>query len=151
MAKLAQSDYVPLKSFLRAWFDRLPFQELLTPEVHPAAILDKLELDSPTRARDGLSMAINDVMESAVDLTAEEISAIDTEFRSRGILTLSEVRLRYGRHYRAIVKRGRIRDEEEYYLIAGVLASAIDGMTEEDAGRLDRMLMDYADGQKSRK
>ncbi|BET65439.1 hypothetical protein ASA1KI_03800 [Opitutales bacterium ASA1] len=150
MAKLSDSEYVALKSFLRAWLDRLPFQELLTPDVHPAAILDKMESGSPARARDGLSMAINDVMESAVDLTADEIAAIDFEFRSRGILTLSEVRLRYGRHYRAVMKRGRIKDEGEYYLIAGVLASAIDGMTEEDAGRLDRMLTEFTESQRSR-
>ena len=39
-----------------------------------------------------------------------------------GVITFSEVSRRYGRTYQRILKRGKIADETECYLVAGVLS-----------------------------
>jgi hypothetical protein len=107
------------------------------------AVLEQIEKVSLAKARTGLGMAINDTLEMSWDLSTAEVQAIDAEFRTKGILPLSELRRRYSRQFKAILKRSRIRNEEEYYLIAGILASFTGDATEEERERLEALVSDF--------
>ena len=95
-------------------------------------------------ARSGLGMAINDTLEMSWDMPAEEVQAIDAEFKSEGILTLSELRRRYSRQFKALLKRGRIRNEVEYYLVTGIIASFTGNAKEDERKRLEALVSDFA-------
>jgi hypothetical protein len=122
MAKITRAEYEPMKTFLVAWFARFPLWDGLAPEHHPLTVLEHMEKHSMSRARLGLGTAIGDTLEGAWDLSYGEVETIDREFSERGIISLSELRRKYARKVQVILKRGAIRNEEEYYLITGILA-----------------------------
>lgn len=99
-----------------------------------------------SQARLGLGMAINDTLEMSWDLKPAEVAAMDRDLSGRGIVTLSELRRRYSRQFKGILKRGKIRDETEYYLVAGILASFIADATDEERMKLDEMVGAYEAG-----
>lgn len=79
-----------------------------------------MEKTAPSRAASALAMMVNDCIEMASGWSFERISDLDTKLGNSGIITLSELRRQYSRQYAKIVKRGRINDEEEYFLLKGV-------------------------------
>jgi hypothetical protein len=116
-----ESDYAKVKEFLAFFFERYFKTVSLRPDQHPIAVLEAFEKVSVKKANAGLRMAINDCMEMAGDFGNAEVESLDSELRSHGIVTLSELRRRYSKGYAKIIKRGVIRNESEYYLIQNVL------------------------------
>ena len=143
MPKITPAEYQSLKAFWVAWEARFPITTDLPPEHHPLAVLERFEKESMAKARSGLGMAISDTLEMSWDMPAEEIQAIDAEFKARGILPLSELRRRYSRQFKAIIKRGKIRNEEEYYLIAGILASFTGDAIDEERQQLEMLVSNF--------
>lgn len=121
-------DYERDKIFL-GWMMKDLVETLGLPaEQHPLAVLAKDEAKAPTRARAGLRMAINDMVEMTTDWSPAEVGEADTALRAIGGSTLTEVRSRYSRHLAAVEKRGRIRSETEAYLVTGVLDGDVDAL-----------------------
>jgi hypothetical protein len=145
MPKITEADYQPLKAFFAAWWERFPCPIPLSPENHPLAVMELIEKKSMSKARLGLGMAINDTLEMSWDLRPAEVTALDRDFSERGIITLSELRRRYSRHFRGVLKRGKIRDETEYYLVAGIIASFTADVTEDELTKLSAMVGAYED------
>jgi hypothetical protein len=75
-------------------------------------------LDEPASLR----MAVNDCLEFSGHWPLGQVTALDAELRSKGLLTLSQVRQRAWGRYAAIVKHGQIRTEADYHAVRGVLA-----------------------------
>jgi hypothetical protein len=73
-----------------------------------------------SKALDGLKQAVNDTVEELVDQPPVYIEKLDRSLREAGLLTFSEVRRRYTSSYKRVLKRGSIKNDNEYYLIAGV-------------------------------
>ena len=143
MPKITPGEYGPLKAFFVAWEDRFPPPDTLAAEHHPVAVLESFERKSMSRARLGLGLAIGDILEESWHIPPDEAAKIDRDFMARGIVTLSELRRRYSRQFRGILRRGRIRREEEYYLVAGVLASFTADASDDERQRLDGMIVAY--------
>jgi hypothetical protein len=116
-----------------AWEERFPPPATLRPEHHPVAVLESFEKTSMSKARRGLGLALSDTLEMSWDFPPDEIAAIDREFSARGIITLTEMRRRYSRQFRGVLKRGKIRTEGEFYLVKGILDSFTAGADEEEA------------------
>ncbi len=146
MPKISAAEYEPLKAFFVAWQKRFPCPIDLPAEHHPLAVLESMEQKSMSQARLGLGLAINDTLEDSWDLSPAEVTAIDDDLAGRGIVTLSELRRRYSRQFKGILKRGKIRDETEYYLVAGILASFTADATDEERTRLSEMVGAYEAG-----
>jgi hypothetical protein len=143
MPKISAAEYEPLKAFFAAWQERFPCLTDLPAEHHPLAVLESMEQKSMSQARLGLGLAINDTLEDSWELSPAEVTAIDLVLAGRGIITLSELRRRYSRQFQGILKRGKIRDETEYYLVTGILASFTAGATDEERMKLDEMVEAY--------
>jgi hypothetical protein len=56
--------------------------------------------------------------------TPDKMKEVDEGLRAERILTLSELRRRYGRRFTTIVERGKIIDGSEYYLVRGIVSDA---------------------------
>lgn len=122
------------------WFKAKPHHR---PESHPSVVLDGLEKKSPSQAKRGLKMAINDCVEDSSEWSPEVVALVDKRFLLNSSPSLSEVRAKYSRNYLNALKRGSIKSLQEYYLVKGVLDG---GGLEPGAGeaeKLTAMLMDY--------
>lgn len=143
MPKINKQDYPALKTFFIEWMELFPPDVSLPKDHHPVEVLKVMESNTPGRARTGLGMAINDILESSWDFEPAQINAIDIELASKGIVTLSELRRRYTRQFKAIIKRGNIRDETEYYLVSGILASFTGEANDDERIKLENLLSQF--------
>lgn len=135
-------EYAKLKAFLSFYVDRYFSVDSLSPDKRPIASFEALEKKSMKLAFDGLRQAINDSVEMSLHFDREEVEKFDSQLRSRGIVTLSELRRRYSKSYAKIMKRGRIKNETEYHLIRNVLHDPTEKAAEERE-LLAKLISDY--------
>src|SRR5688572_29166755 len=107
MPKVSESEYPSLRAFFEAWGERFPPKASLPREHHPLAVLESFEKTSMSKARIGLGLALNDILEMSWSFVPEDVAEIDRNFSVRGVITLSEMRHRYSRQFRGVLKRGR--------------------------------------------
>jgi hypothetical protein len=112
----------------------------LRADVHPINVLDAMAKRTPGRARMGLGMAVGDMIEAADAWQPDIVAKVDRKLRDLELPTLSAMRLDFGKRIESIVKRGRIRNDAEYYLARN--AAEISGMPEHEIWKL---LADYED------
>jgi hypothetical protein len=93
-----------------------------------------------SKALEGLRQAVADSIEMTLDRPTEWIQQFDAECKASGIVTLSELRPRYWSKYKTILKRGRIKNETEYYLIAGIVKDSAIRIPEAERGVLDELV-----------
>jgi hypothetical protein len=136
-------DYVKMKAFFSFYVGRYYSNlESLPPEKWPIACLEALEKKGMKTAFKGLRQAINDSVEMSFRFNHAEVEKLDSELRERGIVTLSEMRRLYSKGYAKIVKRGRIRNDTEYYHISNVLHDPTEKPSEE-VELLEKLITDY--------
>lgn len=82
---------------------------------------EKLLIDAQTMTSAALQEAISDCMDMSLQFTPMEVAKFDSELRLHDIPSLSELRRRYSRAYARVLKRGRIEEETEYFLLRNVL------------------------------
>jgi hypothetical protein len=143
MSKIIETEYGQLKAFLVAFMERFLPSVTVPPEHHPVARLELLEKTSMSKAERALGIALNDMLEGTWRFSPDEVAAIDGDFSARGIITLSEMRRRYSRQFRIVLKRGRIRTRKEFYLVSGILASFTADANEDERRQLGEMVAAY--------
>lgn len=79
-------------------------------------------------------MALQDLLEATRDLGPESVKAVDQAFAAAGVESLSSIRGRVWRTTPEALKRGRIRNEVEYYLLVERL-NDVECNELDDAGR----------------
>jgi hypothetical protein len=104
--------------------------------------LEAAEKKSLKKAFQGLRMTINDIVEETFHFSPAEVEKLDSELRSRGMITLYELRRRYSKDYAKIMKRGQIRNETEFYLLRNVLDDPTE-KTPEERELLEKLISDY--------
>jgi hypothetical protein len=89
---------------------------------HPFNVLTKnIEMYGKSKALEGLRQAVNDCIEDSYDWNQKVIPRLDKEFRDRGLVTISELRMKHGQKFKLILKRGKIRNETEFYMLNGIV------------------------------
>lgn len=127
---------------LRAWFARILPQaiamDFVNDETDPVKGLDRVAARSPAMARKSLTIGIGDMIEATDWWPADRVAAFDQELERDGLPTLSLLRREFSRKIGRILKRGMIRNEEEYFAIRNVFEA-----TEEGDPALGRLLAEY--------
>jgi len=142
MQEEAESEYARMKDFLSFFAERYLKAEGFSPDKQPIASLEALEKKSMKMAFNGLRQAINDCVEMSLHFDHAEVEKLDSQLRSRSIVTLSELRRRYSKSYAKIMKRGQIKNETEYYLVRNVLYDPTEKAPEERK-LLEELISDY--------
>jgi hypothetical protein len=126
--RITEDDYQPLKAFF-AWAVEhlLKMPATMSSADHPVAALERTEAESKARARQGLAMAVGDIVEDCDRLSADQVQTIDAALEAAGILTLSQVRARFWTRVRRVLKRGTIRSELDYYAVRNVVEALPEG------------------------
>ena len=135
-------EYTRMKDFLSFYTERYFNMEGLPPEDRPMAKLEEFEKKSLKKAFMGLRMAINDIVEDSFHFDPAKVEKMDSELRSRGLITLAELRRRYSKDYKKIITRGRIKNETEYYLLRNLLDDPTE-KTPEEREMLEKLISDY--------
>src|SRR5216684_8018923 len=131
MGEEGELEYAKMKDFLSFYAERYLKVEGLSPEKQPIAFLEALEKKSKTTVLKGLRQAINDCVEMSLHFDPAEVEKLDSQLRSHGIVTLSELWRRYSKGYTKLMKRGQIKNETEYYLARNVLHDPTEKAPEE--------------------
>jgi hypothetical protein len=76
--------------------------------------LDRMESESASKARKGLDMVLNDIVEATGRWAYPAVAEFDRILRSKGGTTLSGMRVRRSRAYKALIRKGRIDRESDY-------------------------------------
>ena len=91
----------------------------------PVDVLESFEKESMSKAKKGLSMAINDTLEMTESWPSDAVREFDRILEENGAATLTELRMRHSKKYRKVLKRGAINSEVEYYLVKGDRKSVV--------------------------
>jgi hypothetical protein len=128
--KIGAGEYDAFKAFFAWSCENLPAFHAtnLAPESHPLTVLESFERTAPAKAAYGLALAIGDIIEAHEHADFEYIQKLDAQLAAEGLTTFSAVRNRFSRTIRAIMKRGRIRSENEYYALRNI----VETMNEEE-------------------
>ena len=106
---------------MRDWFACLVREvfpaELMSTELDPLAELDRQASRSSAKAREGLSMALNDIIELTDGWPQQRVAAVDSSLQRKGLPTLTEMRMRFSKSVQRAVRRGIIKDDVEYYAV----------------------------------
>lgn len=96
-----------------------------------------------SKALEGLRMATNDILEELSRIPSAQVESLDEAFLRAGLVSLSELRRRYSSSFKRIVKRGRIQDDTEYYLLKGVVVDQSNDIDATERALLQRLLDAY--------
>src|SRR5438132_11054199 len=111
MSRVREAEFSELRAFLHIYMTDvkgIPAQD----PVHPSNVLEGVvDRFGRSRALEGLKQAIGDTIEQTQCLRPAQVAEMDRYFRDRGVVTLSQLRVRYWSKYASIVKHGRIRDD----------------------------------------
>lgn len=143
-AASSKNDYESLKKFVTCFLEWYYLKDLPPPSESMSEFFERIEKISFSKAKRGLKMAINDIIEIiAHEWTPAQIMEADKRFAAAGMLTLSQVRLRQSKKYSRIVKAGIINNEVEYYIIKGIVDGNFPELKSSEAAKLMAMLNAY--------
>jgi hypothetical protein len=108
-------------------------------ETDPVRHLDAMAMNSPATARKGLRMAIGDIVEMLARAPTDDISALEHRLREADAMSIAEARLLFSRRFKAVVKRGTITGDDDYYLVR----NAVEAAPEDEQAALWKLLADY--------
>ena len=119
--KVTADNYDGLKRFALWLFDRLNAGREIEPRSHPRLAMEALEGRSMAIARKGVAMMVGDLIEQTYDMNADGIASVDAALCAQGLPTLSEVKAQFSKKISAIMKRGKVRTDDEYYSLRNVV------------------------------
>lgn len=112
--------------------------------VHPANVARHIATTrGKARALIGARQAANDAIESLQSYTQRQLAALDAKLQQAGSVTLAEMRRRYSRQYKAVVKRGSIRNDTEFYLVKGIRDSCAEALGKDEQATLSSLLLAF--------
>ena len=139
-------EYQELKAFFMLWYREVTLR-MMPPEMARNMTMPFQETDAndegSASALEGLKQAINDIMEETEHWPPETIRKIDTALATEGYVTLSALRRRYRARYAGILKRQKIRNDTEFYLLSGVASDMSLELAEDERRLIERLLFEY--------
>jgi hypothetical protein len=138
--------YDELKRFFAHWETHLTpcrIFELSHPH-NPLNVLAALERDlGVSQALAGLEQAVNDALESCDDLAPDEVARADASLAAVGAPTLTQLWQRRSRQYKALLRRGHLRSDTEFYLATSILSDTTIEVSPQDRESLGAMVATY--------
>ena len=150
MAKSAspekQREYDRLKRFFIHWETHLTSNRVfeLNHPYNPINVLAGFERKlGVSRTLIGLKQAINDVLETCEDFPPQQIAAADASLAKSGAPTITQLWQSRSRQYGAILRRGHLRSDTEFYLVSSILSDTASQVPASERSALDNMVASY--------
>ena len=143
MSPEREAEFAELERFLEYFATTVMGIDRAKPS-HPSnALVDISAKYGRSQALEGLRQAVGDCIEMTQDRSPTWIQQFDAECTARGLVTLSHLRVRYWAKYKTILKRGRIKNETEYYLVAGLANDLTAPIPASERVSLEQMLNQF--------
>jgi len=143
MSPEREREYAELHAYLHFYSTHVSGIDPADP-IHPSNVGKRIVAEyGRSKALDGLKQAVNDTVEELSHQPPDYIQRLDAGLREHGAITFSEIRRRYASSYKRILKRGKIKNETEYYLIVGILADASSLASDQERALLDQLVARY--------
>ena len=115
--------YAAMKGFIREMTKIIMPHVVGNPKLDPMLLAAMLEdTGRLSYAKEGARQALADLVGRTAYWSNEQVSAIDQHLSQQGCLTVSQVRAAQSSQLQKIVRRKAIVDDEELYLVVGVLS-----------------------------
>lgn len=146
MSPERQREFNELRAFIDFYCAAVKRLDADSPQ-HPSNVLKGIvEQFGKSKALQGLRQATNDTLQELADYPPSAIAAMDSFLRSQGMVTVSELQLRYSASYERIVHRGVIRTETEYHLLNGIVVDLTTPISQDERSKLQQLLEAYERG-----
>lgn len=132
-------EYQTAKQFLLYVAGRV-YGEAAVPEM--SSFISDLENRRMALARKSVAMGLADIFAATAMWPSKTRSTLDKELASISLPTFSEMRIKHWSKYKTIVTRGKIRNEDEFYMVKAIFEDTEEG-SPEDRSVMARMLSDY--------
>ena len=136
----AAAEYEELGAFLRFYLVVCKGADISLFEKSIATIEERF---GRSKALIGLRQAVNDTIEELAGANSEAIQRLNASLTERGLVSFSELQLRYSARLKSLLRRGHIRNDTEFYLVSGVASDLSANVSESERGQLQRMLETY--------
>ena len=114
-------------------------------ETSPITVLSKWEKKSMTLAKKGLKEGLRDLIGDIIELPFEKREEINNQLAARGFLGLNQLFSIIRDTPQKVLKRGKIKNLDEYYIIKEVLADAESKITTTNQQRLWAIFVEFED------
>ncbi|WP_157080960.1 hypothetical protein [Novosphingobium naphthalenivorans] len=136
--RIKADEYADLRDWLAVVSPLVFNLRELPPELSPIATLDGIAEKSPAKAREGLSMAIGDIVEMTNMWPSHTISGLNEKLADAGLPSFSTVRSRFSQSIQTILRRGKIKNKREYCAVRNAVEES-----PHNEGALWSLLADY--------
>ena len=137
-----EREFQELYAFVDFYFTQVKKPFANSPKMADVCV-DIVEQYGRSKALEGLRMATNDILEELGRVPSIQVDSLDEAFCRAGLVSLSELRRRYSSSFKRIVKRGRVQDDTEYYLLNGVVVDQSNNIDSTERAVLQRLLETY--------
>jgi hypothetical protein len=136
----------PSTDQLITWF----FAASVAAKMHPPEAeagyreaLSKIKGKERSGITSGVKQGVNDLFEMANMWPLEKYEAVEAALLARGLLSLEKMQAALSRKHIAVLKRGFIRNEEEYYIVAEMLSDMSTDFSDAQREQLGAMTVNY--------
>ncbi len=91
----------------------------------------------------GLKQAAHDQVSWFRSMSRESVREADAYLRNRGAITITAMTAQVRRIVPNVLKRGRIRDDEEFYILTELLNDVASGLVGRDRKQAEKLVRDY--------
>jgi len=143
-------DYQRRKAFLA--FYNATYRDMggLAPDQRPMTILEQQEKEEPKRAVANSRISVNGIVAQSFRWSTSRIARLESELREKGIISLAELRARFQKEYKAMIKRGELRDLVEYYMAKELVDSDTRPATRRERDTLMDMMAAFGEAEVAR-
>jgi hypothetical protein len=139
-------EFKVLKAFFEHWLLHVSPPGYLDAgdPIHPVNVLAGFERRLPfSQVLSGLKQAVNDCLEDAEDWSPAQIRRADKSLKAVGAPSLSELLTTRSKQFRQILRRGKVRNDTEFYLVSAALADTATARPDQELEQLGAMLAAY--------
>lgn len=96
-----------------------------------------------SKALSGLRQALADTLEMTSSRSAEWVKTFDQSCRTAGVKSLSEYRIMQWGKYKKLLERGKINNQEQFYMVSAILSDMTLPFDSIDREKLQEMVYGY--------
>jgi len=145
MLKITDENYEDYKKVSGILWQFIAIANNIDPdsEHSPIAVLADWEKKSMSLAKKGLKSGLIDEITMAMDMPLDVKKQIDEQLSAQGFLTFNQLVLTVKDTLQKALKRGKIRNLDEYYLLKELLDSSESDVSELEKRKVEEMLGEF--------
>lgn len=105
--------------------------------------LSKIKGKERSGIASGVKQGVIDLLQMADMWPLDKYEAVQAALSARGLLSLDKMQAALSRRHVTILKRGVIRNEEEYYIVSEMLSDMSSNLTDVQREQLGAMIVEY--------